>query len=111
MEKDRISIFCATDENYIPYCGIMLISLFENNRQNDIDIYVLSSIKNEKKKEELLNLAQSYNQSKRLVRCMFYMDCNFFQLWGRRLSISFAEVVLNFGRTDSRYLRKFTSFF
>ena len=25
-----INILCATDDNYVPYCGIMLTSLFEN---------------------------------------------------------------------------------
>ena len=40
MMKDTINILCATDNRYAPYCGIMLTSLLENNRHNDIEIYI-----------------------------------------------------------------------
>lgn len=41
--KNSINILCATDDNYAPYCGVMLTSLLENNRQYHIDIYILTS--------------------------------------------------------------------
>jgi len=31
MEDQTINILCATDDNYVPYCGIMLTSVFLNN--------------------------------------------------------------------------------
>ena len=40
--KDTMNIICATDDNYVPLCGIMLTSLFENNRDSHIDVYVLT---------------------------------------------------------------------
>lgn len=38
---ETINILCATDNNYAPYCGIMLTSLFESNRDSKFDVYVL----------------------------------------------------------------------
>lgn len=35
-----INILCATDDKYAPYCGVMLTSLFENNKNNDINVFV-----------------------------------------------------------------------
>ena len=40
MKKNTINILCATDNRYAPYCGIMLTSLLENNKHNDIEIYI-----------------------------------------------------------------------
>lgn len=42
-KQQHINILCSTDNNYAPYCGVMLTSLLENNRQYHIDIYVLTS--------------------------------------------------------------------
>lgn len=38
---DSINILCATDNNYAPYCGIMLTSLFESNKESHFNVYVL----------------------------------------------------------------------
>ena len=37
----KISIVCATDDNYVPYCGIMLTSVFDNNKDSEIEVYIL----------------------------------------------------------------------
>lgn len=39
--NETINILCATDDNYAPYCGIMLTSLFESNRNRSIEVWVL----------------------------------------------------------------------
>ena len=39
--EDIINILCATDNNYAPFCGIMLTSLFESNKDCHFDVYVL----------------------------------------------------------------------
>ena len=36
-----INIVCATDGKYVPYCGVMLTSLFENNKEREINVYIL----------------------------------------------------------------------
>lgn len=38
--KHLMNIVCATDDNYVPLCGIMLTSLLENNRGSHVDIYI-----------------------------------------------------------------------
>ena len=38
--SERINILCATDNNYAPYCGIMLASLFESNRDCWFNVFV-----------------------------------------------------------------------
>ena len=40
--KESVNILCIADDNYAPYCGIMLTSLFENNKDKDIRVYLLS---------------------------------------------------------------------
>ena len=36
-----INIVCATDENYAPYCGVMITSVFENNKNRDVNVYII----------------------------------------------------------------------
>ena len=38
--KEPINILCATDNNYAPYCGIMLTSLFESNKDCRFEVFV-----------------------------------------------------------------------
>lgn len=37
---ETINILCATDNNYAPYCGIMLTSLFESNKGCRFEVFV-----------------------------------------------------------------------
>ena len=41
MSREKLSIVCATDDNYAPYCGIMLTSVLENNKDRVVSAYVL----------------------------------------------------------------------
>ena len=71
------NILCATDDNYVPYCGIMLTSLFENNKELNFCIYILAEHLSEKSRNEFATLAKKYSQkieiitvdSKRLKDC------------------------------------------
>lgn len=58
-----INILCATDKNFVPYCGIMLTSLFENNKENAIHVYLLidETVSTESRKQ-FAELAKQYNQ-------------------------------------------------
>lgn len=57
MNLDTINVLCATDDNYAPYCGIMLTSLFENNKdcQFRVSIFLSNSLsaKNQRKLKSL----------------------------------------------------------
>ena len=37
-----IRIFCSTDDHYAPHAGVMLTSLFENNREETFEVFVLT---------------------------------------------------------------------
>ena len=73
----QYNILCATDDNYVPYCGIMLTSLFENNKEHNFCIYILVEQLSNKSKSEFATLAKKYSQkieiitvdSKRLKDC------------------------------------------
>ena len=39
--KETINILCATDDNYVPYCGVMITSVFESNKDSRVDAYIL----------------------------------------------------------------------
>lgn len=55
--KEIITILCATDNSYAPYCGIMLTSLFESNRDCCFSVYLMTddsiSERNRRKFEKL----------------------------------------------------------
>ena len=67
--KETINILCATDDNYVPYCGIMLTSVFENNKDVIVNAYVLIdsplSKRNHRKMEQL---ADKYKQKIHFVK-------------------------------------------
>ena len=67
--KERISynILCATDDNYVPYCGIMLTSLFENNKEADINVYILTENLNDINKEKIKKLSKTYQQKIEII--------------------------------------------
>ena len=61
--SNSMNIVCATDDNYVPLCGIMLTSLFENNKDIHIVVYILTEEMNMQNKamfDDLLYVGQ-YN--------------------------------------------------
>ncbi len=65
---ETISILCATDKNFVPYCGIMLTSLFENNKDEHISVSLLvDDTVCEKDKAKYLQLAELYHQSINII--------------------------------------------
>ena len=66
---NTINILCATDKNFVPYCGIMLTSLFENNKENKIIVYLLiDDTVSDKSREQFSNLAKLYGQTINLIK-------------------------------------------
>lgn len=61
--NDKINILCATDNNYVPYCGIMLTSVFENNKDVAVNAFVLiDKPLNKKNQHKMEQLAKQYGQ-------------------------------------------------
>ena len=58
---ETINILCATDNNYAPYCGIMLTSLFESNKDSHFNVFVfVDSDISESNKKSFLKLGRKY---------------------------------------------------
>lgn len=58
-----INVVCATDDKYVPYCGIMLTSLFENNKEREVNVYIMiDKPLSEKGVQKLNQLEMQYGQ-------------------------------------------------
>lgn len=58
-----INIVCATDDKYVPYCGVMLTSLFENNKERVVNIYIMiDKPLSDKGLKQFLCLEKQYEQ-------------------------------------------------
>lgn len=60
---DSINILCATDNDYVPYCGIMLTSLFENNKEAKIYVYLMTETISDSNWARLQELTRKYSQN------------------------------------------------
>lgn len=61
------NILCATDDNYVPYCGIMLTSLFDNNKEHNLCVYIFVEQLNNESQKALEVLGRNYNQRIEIV--------------------------------------------
>lgn len=59
---DKINIVCASDNGYVSHCGALIVSIFENNKNNKICVYVLTEDINVQNRKLLLKCASDYNQ-------------------------------------------------
>lgn len=76
-----IHIVCAADDNYAPYCGVMLTSIFENNKDREITAYILVDKPfSEGNQQKMQQLAQQYGQ--RIEYCL--VDRNIFKKYPLR---------------------------
>ena len=67
-DMQKINICCSTDDNFAPYCGIMLTSLFENNVDNSICVFLLiSGSLSKSNTDRFYSLANKYNQEIRIL--------------------------------------------
>lgn len=58
---DKINILCTPDDNYVPYCGIMLTSLFENNKGEEFNVFIMCESLDTKNIEDFERLSKQYN--------------------------------------------------
>lgn len=59
--QTRINILCTPDDNYVPYCGIMLTSLCENNKNTQIHVYLVCDSINKENRDNLNKLSEIYD--------------------------------------------------
>lgn len=62
MSQGPIHILCATDDAYVPYYGIMLTSLFENNGSERFFVHILTSGLKEDSLSLLKKVTARYHQ-------------------------------------------------
>ena len=61
MKTSNIAFVCATDDNYAPYCGVMLTSVFENNKDREVSAYILvDKSLQEKQQRRFKKLSEKY---------------------------------------------------
>jgi lipopolysaccharide biosynthesis glycosyltransferase len=65
--KPTINILFSCDTNYAMPMTVCITSIFENNKENQVDIYILYSTLSDQQKEILTNLAQTYSQKIHLI--------------------------------------------
>lgn len=68
----EMNIACATDNNFAPYCGIMLTSLFENNKDHSFSVYILSRGLSEEHCSKFDILARKYHSEIKIVNMNNY---------------------------------------
>lgn len=59
---ENIKIACSCDNNYVPHCGALIASIFANNRENSVEVNVLTDGIDEDNINKLLALARDFNQ-------------------------------------------------
>lgn len=62
MSENKIHVVCATDNKYLPYCGVMITSLFENGKDDNICVHVIGSKLDKLSISSLENLSNIYKQ-------------------------------------------------
>lgn len=60
-----MDIACNIDNNYVQHCVVMLTSLFENNKDEKITVYLVSGPLSEENEQVLRNLFRQYKQELR----------------------------------------------
>ena len=58
--KRNLNIVCTIDESYVQHCGVMLCSLFWNNRQSKFNIYLLTDGLSDFSAKRLSNLCARF---------------------------------------------------
>lgn len=67
--SETIHVACNIDANYVKYCGVMLISLFENNKESTFDIHIVADTLPQEQVKVLESIIASYQNE-----VHFYFD-------------------------------------
>ena len=65
-----MNILCATDDNYAPYCGVMLTSFLENHKAFHTEVYIVVK-KRLKEEKRLKRLEERYDVKVNIVEFPF----------------------------------------
>lgn len=65
--NDNIVIACACDDKYAGYCGIMITSVFENNRNNKVEVNIITDGISSENLLKMKTLEEKYGQKINVV--------------------------------------------
>ena len=65
---EKIHIACACDNKYVPHCGALIMSIFENNKANKIDINIVTDGFSDENIEKLRQVERYYHQRINIVK-------------------------------------------
>ncbi|MDO5386755.1 MAG: DUF4422 domain-containing protein [Pseudomonadota bacterium] len=82
FKQNNIAVFCSTDNNYAPYCGVLIQSIITNGSpENNYDIIILEEKLSDDKKERIKKLQQNHpNVSIRFYNVSHLMNNKSFHL-------------------------------
>lgn len=66
--NDKIDILFAATDSYVPYLTVALVSIFENNKENDFLVHIICSDLTCDNKEILKHLSDHYGQELHLIQ-------------------------------------------
>jgi lipopolysaccharide biosynthesis glycosyltransferase len=66
--KETIRIACASDDGYVPHCAALLASIFENNRNNSVEINILTEGIASHNVTRLKSIGEKYGQVVNIVK-------------------------------------------
>lgn len=72
---DKMIIACSCDNGYTVHCGTMLTSVLENNKNHEIEIYILTDFIDEENRRKFDVLSEQYCQEIHIVD----IDMNLFK--------------------------------
>ena len=64
---ERIVIVTACDDKYAQYCGVLITSIFDNNKESEVIVNILSDYISDENKKFMHQLAKMYNQTINVV--------------------------------------------
>lgn len=74
---EPIHIACACDNNYVPHCGALIMSIFENNKNNNIDVNVVTDGFSDENIAKLKQVERHYRQKINIVKIDISRLANF----------------------------------
>ena len=81
-----MNILCATDDNYAPYCGVMLTSFLENHKAFHTEVYIVVK-KRLKEEKRLKRLEERYDVKVNIVKFPFSEITSSFPIGNRHWTI------------------------
>ena len=81
-----INVLCATDDNYAPYCGVMLTSFLENHKAFHTEVYIVVK-KRLKEEKRLKRLEERYDVKVNIVEFPFSDITSSFPIGNRHWTI------------------------